>query len=296
MVAFTARYGRPLYKADSCGRLEVPPPEDQNLKRVFVCATAVGLVALVPPSAAAATPPRVPVSAASAAVAPGRGTAVKQVPDSAPVTFSVSFAPRNRQLLTRLARGGSARGGVSDARLRALFAPAASTVASTVSYLRGQGLHQIGGGLLTRTFTGSAANVEAAFDTQLVSYRRGGATVRAAASTAAYDHQPLLSQAREGQGNTLALVEFSNYDPSPVQTYQNCYSIQVTITDVAVNGGATDSNGAAEVQMDEEIAAANAPGLDGIYAYNAANGTGFGSVIDRILADRATTHANEISI
>lgn len=282
-----------------------------------------------------------------------------QVPDSAPVTFSVSFAPRNRQLLTRLARGGSARRGVSDARLRALFAPAASTVASTVSYLRGHGLHQIGGGLLTRTFTGSAANVEAAFDTQLVSYRRGGATVRAASSTptlptdaavgvtvvegldssplfrpmatmppplqvvskcsgtssgtstshfpgayepaalassAAYDYQPLLSQAREGQGNTLALVEFSNYDASPVQTYQNCYSIQVPITDVAVNGGATDSNGAAEVQMDEEIAAANAPGLDGIYAYNAANGTGFGSVIDRILADRATTHANEISI
>jgi kumamolisin len=328
------------------------------MNRVLAVATAVGLIALPAPGAAAVGADRVPVSAAPRA-ALAAGNAATPLAANAPMTVSVAFAPRNRRLLARFARGASASAGTSEARLHALFGPDPQQVSRTVAYLRNHGLRQTRGGLLTRTFTGSAADMEAAFATRLVEYRSRGAMVRAAASvptlpanaaagvvavdglgsaplvkplstsppplqvvsrcsgtssgtpssnfpggyepaalasSAAYDYQPLMSAQHEGQGNALALVEFSNYDPAPVQTYQNCYSTQVPITDVPVKGGATDSNGAAEVQMDEEVAAANAPWLDGIYVYNAANGTGFETMIDRILADRATTHVNEISI
>jgi subtilase family serine protease len=326
--------------------------------RVCVWVIAVGLVAVTAPGVAVAGQGRVPVGVVSHAVPAARGAATP-LGAGAQVTVSVSFAARNQALLTRLADAASAGGGVADGRLRTLFGPDPGEVASTVAYLRSHGLHQSAGGLLTRTFTGSAGDVEAAFATRLVQYRGGDGVVRAAvsaptlpataakgvvavdgldsaplvrplsttppplqvvskcsgtssgtsssnfpggyepaalASSAAYDYQPVLSAAREGQGNALALVEFSNYDAAPVQTYQNCYSTQVPITDVPVNGGATDSNGADEVQMDEEVAAGNAPGLDGIYVYNSANGTGFETMIDRILADRATTHVDEISI
>jgi kumamolisin len=329
------------------------------MKRAALALSFLGLIAIAAQSAVAATPSRVPVRMSSRAAAARRRSLVSPMSRSARVAVTVSFAPRHRDLLARLATDGSGTGGLSVARLRALFGADPRNVARTTAFLRSQGLRQIGAGLLTRTFAGSAADVEAAFATRLVSYRLGKATFRATsptptlpadvaagvaavdglntsplyrpmtttpppiqvvstcsgtssgtpsshfpdgyepsalASSSAYDYQSLMSAQHEGQGNTLALVEFSNYDTSPVATYQSCYSTHVPITDVAVNGGATDSNGAAEVQLDEEVAAGNAPGLDGIYSYEAAGSAGMDTVIDRILADRATTQVDEISI
>ncbi len=104
------------------------------------------------------------------------------------------------------------------------------------------------------------------------------------ADAKAYDSQPLLDQLHDGSGNSLALIEFSNYDGGPVAAYQSCYGTSVPITDVPVNGGTTDTSGAIEVQLDEEVAAGSAPGLDHIYSYVAHNGTSsFGTVVDQIL-------------
>jgi kumamolisin len=329
------------------------------MKRAALALSFLGLLALAAQTAAAATPARVPVRMSSRAAAVRRRSAASPMAQSARVAVTVSFAPRHRELLGALARDASGTAGLPAARLRALFGPDPGEVARTTAFLRGHGLRQTGAGLLTRTFAGPAADVEAAFATRLVSYRLGDAAFRATSSTptlpadvaagvsavdgldtsplyrpmattppplqvvsrcsgtssgtqssnfpgayepsalaasSAYDYQSLMSADHEGQGNTLALVEFSSYDASPVATYQSCYSTHVPITDVAVNGGATDANGAAEVQLDEEVAAGNAPGLDGIYSYEAASSAGMDTVIDRILADRATTHVDEISI
>src|SRR5919201_672543 len=304
MVVFTARYGRPLYKADSCGRLEVPPPEGPEFEACIRLRDGSRAGRADAPERRCRNPSPCPGGRGFGCCrtrAWNRGDAgarlgaghVQRVICAAQSAASDPSRP-GRQCETQLVsyrRGGATvRAASSTPTL-----PADAAVGVTVV----EGLDS------SPLFTPMAtmppplqvvSKCSGTSSGTSTSHFPGAYEPAALASSAAYDYQPLLSQAREGQGNTLALVEFSNYDASPVQTYQNCYSIQVPITDIAVNGGATDSNGAAEVQMDEEIAAANAPGLDGIYAYNAANGTGFGSVIDRIMADRATTHANEISI
>jgi kumamolisin len=329
------------------------------MKRAVLALSFLGLVALAAQTAAAATPARVPIRMSSRAAASRRRSATLPMGQSARISLTVSFAPRHRKLLDALAKDSSGAGGLAASRLRSLFGPDPREVARTTSFLRGHGLRQTGGGMLSRTFAGSAADVDAAFATHLVAYQLGRLTFRAASSTptlpadvaagvsavdgldtsplyrpmattapplqvvskcsatssgtssshfpggyepsalaasSAYDYQSLMSAQHEGKGSTLALVEFSGYDPSPVATYQSCYSTHVPITDVAVNGGATDTNGAAEVQLDEEVAAGNAPGLDGIYTYEAASSAGMDTVIDRILADRTTTHVSEISI
>ncbi|MFL6049064.1 MAG: protease pro-enzyme activation domain-containing protein [Gaiellales bacterium] len=118
------------------------------------------------------------------------------------------------------------------------------------------------------------------------------------ASPDGYDFQSLLDAGQAGQADTLALIEFSNYTPSNVSAYQGCYGTTVPITDVPVNGGTTDRSGAAEVQLDEEVAATAAPGLSHIYTYIAPNdgSTSFGSVVDSIIEDQPATHTNLVSI
>ena len=329
------------------------------MKRVVLCMSAISLVAVSAQAAAATAPARVAVPLANRGALRAAPSSRRPLSSGTRISVSVTFAPRHPGLLARLALAGSASRGLSQSRLRALFGPNPQQIAATGTYLRGHGLHATGGGLLTRTYSGSASQVGAAFATRLVSYAHGDRIFRTAdstptlpasaatgvtqvdgltssamfrpmatlppplqvisscsgtssgtlsshfpggyepsalASSAAYNYQPLLSAQHEGQGQSLALVEFSNYSANPVATYQSCYSTHVPITDVAVNGGATDSAGADEVQLDEEVAAGNAPGLDGIYAYNAANGSGMDTVIDRILADRGTTHVGQISI
>ena len=118
------------------------------------------------------------------------------------------------------------------------------------------------------------------------------------ASPDGYDFQSLLDAGHAGQADTLALIEFSNYTRSNVAAYQACYGTSVPVTDVPVNGGTTDRSGAAEVQLDEEVAATAAPGLSHIYTYIAPNdgSTSFGAVVDSIIEDQPATHTNVVSI
>jgi kumamolisin len=128
--------------------------------------------------------------------------------------------------------------------------------------------------------------------------QKGGYQPSQLASSGGYDYQSLLDGGAAGQSDTLAFVEFSNYTPSYVAKYQSCYGTSVPITDVKLSGGTSDRSAAAEVQLDEEVAATAAPGLSHIYTYIAPNdgSVSFGSMIDSIIEDQPSTHTNVVSI
>ena len=89
---------------------------------------------------------------------------------------------RNAALLERLASTRSAAPGLSTAELVRLFGPSRSELAGTTAYLRSHGLEPTAGGILTRSYSGSVAEAESAFATQLVAYRAAGVSFRAPSS------------------------------------------------------------------------------------------------------------------
>ena len=276
---------------------------------------------------------------------------------TADVSIAVSFKPRRAALLARLASSRSHAAGIPLAELKRLFAPSSTEIASTSAYLASHGLTASGGGLLTRSYTGSVANAEAAFGTTLATYKSAGVTFRSpvqspqlpvdvaagiasvsgldtypaakpatalpaalpavnadcAGSTKAqglwgegyqpnqlaapnaYDFESLINSGANGSGDSLAVVEFSTYSKPDVTTYQACYGTSVPITDVLVNSGPVHADGPEEVELDQEIAATAAPGLDHIYNFNGPN-VGFPAVLDTIVNQAAAKHINEVSI
>ncbi len=97
---------------------------------------------------------------------------------TANVSIAVTFKPRRAALLARLASSRSHAAGIPLAELKRLFAPSSTEIASTSAYLASHGLTASGGGLLTRSYTGSVANAEAAFGTTLATYKSAGVTFR----------------------------------------------------------------------------------------------------------------------
>ena len=77
--------------------------------------------------------------------------------------------------------------------------------------------------------------------------------------------------------------------------YQSCFGTSVPVTDVNVNGGTNSTEGDLEVELDEEVAATAAPGLDHIYTYISPN-TGWAPVLDQIVTDSAVRQTTEVSI
>ena len=116
------------------------------------------------------------------------------------------------------------------------------------------------------------------------------------AGTSAYDFQSLLDASHDGSGEVLDLLEFTSDVPADVTTYQTCYGTGVPVSVESVAGGTTTQSGAVEEELDDEVAATAAPGLDHIYNYQAPISAGWAAVIDRMLTDAATTGVTEISI
>jgi len=78
------------------------------------------------------------------------------------------------------------------------------------------------------------------------------------AAAGAYDFQSLLDGGYDGTGESMAFVEFSNYNHADLAAFDACYGLSVPRTDVPVAGGTTDTSGALEVELDlEEIGRAH---------------------------------------
>ncbi len=81
----------------------------------------------------------------------------------------------------------------------------------------------------------------------------------------------LFAQGRTGAGQSIAVVEFEQYLPSDVATFQSCYGLSNAVRDVVVDGPVGGSpEGSGEAALDIELAAVNAPSATAV-VYQAPN-------------------------
>jgi kumamolisin len=97
--------------------------------------------------------------------------AVGALPPAGGVRAVVTFKPRNAFLLRRLALHASGRPGLSEARIRSLFAPDPAQVRSVRAYLAAQGLAVVAHTDMTLTVAGTAGAAEHAFGVALRVFR-----------------------------------------------------------------------------------------------------------------------------
>ncbi len=121
------------------------------------------------------------------------------------------------------------------------------------------------------------------------------------AAAGAYNSQTLLDAGNDGSGESIALVEFSNTALSStgaakhLATFQTCFGTSVPNTQVPVNGGTTNTGGAIEVDLDQEVAVSQAPGLDHLWTYVAKPSASQAAVLDAMLHQRKTRHIHIVS-
>ncbi|HEX2586691.1 MAG TPA: S53 family peptidase [Gaiellales bacterium] len=112
----------------------------------------------------------------------------------------------------------------------------------------------------------------------------------------AYHHQTLISNGDNGHGESIALVEFSNYKHSDIGTFRDCFGLNTPVFNHTVAGTSRDFTGAIEVELDIEVAMAAAPGLDGVHVYVAPNNLGnVLPMIEHMVADQDSTGVHIIS-
>jgi kumamolisin len=113
----------------------------------------------------------------------------------------------------------------------------------------------------------------------------GGLTPQETAT--AYDVGPLAQRGVLGQGQTIAVISFSDYDRGDPSGYATRFGIRGPDPQVIpVDGGTTDTSGATEANLDIDVIRAVAP-LAQILVYEAPQSSGaYTDVINRIVADR----------
>jgi kumamolisin len=116
------------------------------------------------------------------------------------------------------------------------------------------------------------------------------------AADGAYDYQSLLDAGADGGGENIAFVEFSNYPVGDVNKFKSCFGLTTPVNNISVNGGTLGRSGAAEVDLDIEIALGAAPGLEAAWVYIAPNTTSMAVMINEIVADQGTTDGHIVSI
>ena len=104
----------------------------------------------------------------------------------------------------------------------------------------------------------------------------------------AYGHRSLIQNGDDGTGESIALVEFSNFKSSDISSFKSCFGLHTPVHGRPINGGSNTMAGAIEVELDIEVALSNAPGLRSVEVYTAPNS------IAQILpmVDRMTTTAS----
>jgi kumamolisin len=87
----------------------------------------------------------------------------------------------------------------------------------------------------------------------------------------AYGHRSLIEAGNDGSGESIALVEFSNYKSSDISSFKSCFGLTTPVHNRPINGGSTTMSGAIEAELDIEVALSNAPGLKSVEVYTAPN-------------------------
>ncbi len=87
----------------------------------------------------------------------------------------------------------------------------------------------------------------------------------------AYGHRSLIQNGYDGSGESIALVEFSNFKASDISSFKSCFGLTTPVHTRPINGGSTTMSGAIEAELDIEVALSNAPGLDSVEVYTAPN-------------------------
>jgi len=75
----------------------------------------------------------------------------------------------------------------------------------------------------------------------------------------AYQYSSLYGAGDLGSGQSVALFELASNDTSDISTYQTCYGTNASVSYVAVDGGATTSDGSVEAILDIEDVIGLAP-------------------------------------
>src|SRR5690242_3948362 len=153
--------------------------------KLIVPALAVALLAAAPPLASASSHrTRVPAPSATLAgsVLPSvqHSSVLGHARPTASVRVSLILRPSHPGLLAKMAAQSSGKPGLSQRLIDGLFRPAASVRAAVAGYMRSRGFAPAGSGFLAMSFTGSAAQANAAFGVNLTNYRLpSGITYRA---------------------------------------------------------------------------------------------------------------------
>jgi uncharacterized repeat protein (TIGR01451 family) len=89
-----------------------------------------------------------------------------------------------------------------------------------------------------------------------------------------------------GSGQTVGLLQFDAFYPSDITTYENLTGRpNVPLTVVPVDGGTTPGFGNPEVSLDIEMVISMAPGISGIYVYEAPNPSPWVDLLSRMAND-----------
>ena len=87
----------------------------------------------------------------------------------------------------------------------------------------------------------------------------------------AYGHRSLIQNGWDGSGESIALVEFSNFKASDITSFKSCFGLTTPVHTHPINGGSNTMSGAIEAELDIEVAMSNAPGLESVEVYTAPN-------------------------
>ena len=117
------------------------------------------------------------------------------------------------------------------------------------------------------------------------------------ASANGYNVSPLWGSNDDGTGESVALVEFSDYVNADIAGYKTCFGLTTPVSRVKVNGGTAidQSGGDIEVALDQEVVAGMAPGLNHIYTYIAPQSSTMAAVLDSIYTHRVSEGVHIVS-
>src|SRR3954452_1750287 len=112
----------------------------------------------------------------------------------------------------------------------------------------------------------------------------------------AYGHRSLIQNGYDGTGESIALVEFTNFKASDISAFKSCFGLTTPVHTRPINGGSSTMSGAIEAELDIEVALSNAPHLSSVEVYTAPNSIAqILPMVDRMISTKDTTNTFIVS-